>query len=93
MAGPTAVLRANTTLFLGRTGTNNIRANARVLYSLVNLLFSATGVPVPTYLLDSQSELVPFTGCRRVFGQDLQKLFSKRPEPARFGIPAWRLLT
>ena len=43
-----------------------IRANARVLYSLVNLLFSATGVPVPTYLLDSQSKLVPFTRCRRV---------------------------
>src|SRR5258708_31944275 len=48
-----------------------IRANAHVLCSLVNLLFSATGVPVPTYLLDSQSELVRFTSCRRVFVPDL----------------------
>src|SRR6266481_4666928 len=43
-----------------------IRANACVLCSLVNLLFSATGVPVPTYLLDSQPELVRFTSYRRV---------------------------
>jgi len=47
------------------------RANTRVLCSLVNSLFSATGVPIPTYLLDSQTELVRFTSCRRVFVPDL----------------------
>jgi hypothetical protein len=64
-----------------------IRANARVLYSLVNLLFFATRVPVPTYLLDSQSELVPFTSCRRVLFPTF--LVLKRPSSGHilsFGI-------